>query len=135
MVPLPGPLPPETMLIQEALGVALHAQPAAVVTVMSCDGLPDASKVRLPGATEYVHPFAWVTAKVSPPIVMLALRAGPVLADTVKLMFCVPVPFAGTPVTQDGTPLLVQSHPAVAVISNELGPPPAGAEWLLGFSE
>ena len=37
---------------------------------------------------------------------MLALRAGPVLAATVKLIVCGPVPLAGMPVTQVGTSLV-----------------------------
>jgi len=67
---------------------------------------------------------------------MLALReVGSGLAATVKLMVVVPVPFAGTPVIHDGTPLLVQPHDAVVLTSNELDPPDADALWLVGFSE
>ena len=49
-VPFPGPLP-ETILIHGWLGVAVHGHAAFVVTVMSCAGDPEASNVRLPGAT------------------------------------------------------------------------------------
>ena len=66
---------------------------------------------------------------------MLALRAGPVLAATVKLIVVVPVPLAGTPVIHAGTPLLVQPHAAVVLTSNALEPPDADALWLVGFSE
>jgi hypothetical protein len=135
MVPLPGPLPPETIVIQESLGFAVQLQLAAVVRVMSCAGVPAAAKVRLPGATEYVHPLAWLTAKVWPSMTMLALRAGPVLASTVKLMLVVPVPLPGTPVIHAGAPLLVQLQPAVVLTSNELAPPAADALWLVGLSE
>lgn len=135
MVPLPGPLPPETIVIQESLGVAVQLQAAAVVRVMSCAGVPAALKVRLPGTTAYVHPLAWLTAKVWLSMTMLALRAGPVLAATVKLMVVVLVPLPGTPVIHAGTPLLVQLHPAVVLTSNELEPPATDALWLVGFSE
>ena len=66
---------------------------------------------------------------------MSALRAPPVLAATVKLIVCGPVPLAGTPVIHAGTPLLVQLQLAVVVRSNELEPPAAGALWLVGASE
>ena len=73
-----------------------------------------------------MHPFAWLTEKVCPPMTMLALRVGPVLAATVKLIVVVPVPFAGTPVIHAGTPLLVQTHAAAVFTANELDPPDAG---------
>jgi hypothetical protein len=66
---------------------------------------------------------------------MFALRAGPVFADTVKLMVVVPVPLPGTPVIHDGTPLLVQLQLDVVLTSNALVLPPADALWLVGFSE
>jgi hypothetical protein len=82
-----------------------------------------------------VHPFAWLTPNVCPPRTILALRAGPVLADTVKLIVVVPVPDEGTPVIHAGTSLLVQSQPDVVVRSNVLAPPAAVALWLVGFTE
>ena len=67
---------------------------------------------------------------------MLALRgAGSGLAATLKLMVVVPVPLAGTPVTHEGTPLLVQEHAAAVLTSNELEPPETDALWLVGLSE
>ena len=67
---------------------------------------------------------------------MLAFRgAGFVLAATVKLIVCGPVPLAGTPVIHDGTPLLVQPQPATVFTANELGPPLADGLWLVGVSE
>ena len=66
---------------------------------------------------------------------MLALRATPVLAATVKLIVCGPAPLAGTPVTHAGAPLLVHPQPAAVLTLSELGPPPDGAEWLVGFSK
>ena len=135
MVPLPGPLPPETIVIQESLGAGGPGATRRVVRVNVLRRVPPRSKVRLPGATEYVHPLAWLTAKVWPPMTMLALRAGSVLAATVKLMVVVPVPLPGTPVIHAGTPLLVQLQPAVVLTSNELEPPAADALWLVGLSE
>ena len=69
-------------------------------------------------------------------MVMVALRAGPGLATTVKLIIVVPVPLAGTPVIHVGTALLVQPHAAgVVAMVNELDPPDAVAVWLVGFKE
>ncbi len=69
-------------------------------------------------------------------MVMLALRGvGSGLAATVKLIVVVPVPLAGTPVIQAGTPLLVQPHAGVVLTSNALDPPAADAVWLVGFNE
>ena len=66
---------------------------------------------------------------------MLALRSGPEFAPTVKLIVVVPVPADGTPAIHAGTPLLVQSQPAVVLISNELDPPADPAAWLLEDNE
>ncbi len=69
-------------------------------------------------------------------MMMLALRElGSGLAATVKLIVVVPVPLAGTPVIQAGTPLAVQPHAAAVFTANELCPPDAEALWLVGFSE
>ena len=56
---------------------------------------------------------------------MFALRVAPLLAATVKLIVCGPVPLAGTPVIHAGTPLLVQPQPAAVFTANELAPPAA----------
>ena len=127
IVALPVPLLPETIVIQVALGVAVHVHAAWVVSVMSFVWVPVALKVRLTGATTYVHPDAWLTAKVRPATVIFAFRAGPVLAATVKLIVLGPVPLAGMPVIHEGTPLLVQKHPAHVDTTNELAPPAAVA--------
>ncbi len=66
---------------------------------------------------------------------MLALRAGPELAATVKLIVCGPAPLAGTPVIHAGTPPLVQAQPAAVFSANELAPPDADALWLVGSNE
>ena len=71
---------------------------------------------------------ACVTLNVWPPIVMLALRdEGSEFAATVKLTVVVPVPLVGTPVIQEGTPLLVHEQLAVVFTSNALAPPAAVA--------
>ncbi len=59
---------------------------------------------------------------------MLAPREpGLGLEATVKVMVVVPVPLAGIPFTQNGTPLLVQPQPPAVLTLNVLEPPPAGA--------
>jgi len=66
---------------------------------------------------------------------MLALRAGPELAATVKAIVCGPAPLAGTPVIHAGTTPRVQAQPAAVFSANELAPPDADALWLVGFNE
>ena len=61
-------------------------------------------------------------------MLMFALRGvGSGFAATVKLIVCVPLPLAGTPVIHAGTPALVQLQPDAVVMSKALWPPPAEA--------
>ena len=73
-----------------------------------------------------LHPLAWLTENIRPPMSMVALRATPVLAATLKLIVSAPDPLAGTPVIHAGTPVLVQVQPAAVFTANELAPPLAG---------
>ena len=64
-VPVPLPEPPEVMVIQDALLLAVHAQPAAEVT--ATEPLAAAAEtVVAPGEIENVQPAACVTANVCP---------------------------------------------------------------------
>jgi hypothetical protein len=78
-VPLPEPLAPDVIVAHDAPLVAVHVQPAVVVTVTEAVVAP-APKEALVGETVYVQPLAWLTEKGTPPTVIDALRAGPVLA-------------------------------------------------------
>ena len=81
-MPLPLPLPPEVIVIQGALLVAVQAQPAAVVT-------PTLPVPPLPGTDALVGEMlneqaaAWVTVKVLPATVIVPVRGVvPVLGAT-----------------------------------------------------
>ena len=130
-VPLGG-----TPVIHAGTPLVVQAQLAAVLTSNEL-APPAAAALWLVGFNEKLHAAAaCVTAKVWPPMVMLALReAGSGLAATVKLMVVVPVPLGGTAVIHAGTPLLVQAQLAAVFTSNELAPPAAAALWLVGFNE
>jgi hypothetical protein len=64
------------------------------------------------------------TVKVRPPMVMDALRGRELgFASTVNSISVELELPAGMPVIQEGTLLLVQSHPAEVFTANELAPP------------
>ena len=85
-VPLPLPELPALMLIQLAVVAAVHAQLfAEAVTAIDPDP-PLSPTFWLEGEIEKVHAgggaAAWVTVKVLPATVMVAVRAAPVFAAT-----------------------------------------------------
>lgn len=80
-VPLPVPLPPDWIVTHGMVPVTDQVQPVAVVTVTAADP-PSGWKQVLAGLSEYVQPEAWLTEKVFPPIVAVAVLAGPGLGDT-----------------------------------------------------
>jgi hypothetical protein len=72
--PLPVPLSPDVIVIQDAVLVVVHWQPAAAVTVMPLNAIPGVSAM-LVGESDTVQPgAAWVTANCRPPIVSDADR-------------------------------------------------------------
>ena len=73
-MPLPLPVAPDVMVNQEALLVAVHAQPAVVVTVAVLDPAA-ATGFRVVGATLKVQAApCWVTVTVCPAIVKVPVR-------------------------------------------------------------
>jgi hypothetical protein len=73
--PLPLPVAPALMAIQDALSVAVHAQPVAAVTV-TVFVLAAEPTLADAGAIVGAHGApAWVTVKVLPPIVSVPVRA------------------------------------------------------------
>ena len=78
-VPLPLPLAPEPIVIQGALLVAVHAQPAAVVTA-TLPVPPPAATVAAPGAIENAQPLSWLTVTVWPATVSVPERGPPLVA-------------------------------------------------------
>jgi hypothetical protein len=96
-VPLPDPLPPAVTVIHEALGVAVHAQPACTVTLIVRLLPPAAGTVSEVGATEKVHePPACVSANDCPAIVSVADR-GLVVPFAATLYDTVPLPLPLAP--------------------------------------
>jgi hypothetical protein len=81
-VPMPVPADPAVISIHGSFDTAVHGQSGVVVTVIEpASGL--AENDRLAGAMVNRHPDAWFTVKVSPAIVIVPDRAGPVFAETV----------------------------------------------------
>jgi hypothetical protein len=115
--PLPEPLAPAVMSIQDALLAAVHAHPAAVVTATGPPDPPDGSKDALVGATRYVQGGgdggggggggggvgglgveegdACRTANVWFSILIVPVRSAPLLAATLNATVPVPLPEAG----------------------------------------
>jgi hypothetical protein len=127
-VPFPVPLPPLEIVIHGALLVAVHPHSGTVAT---------ATAVEPPVlATEYdselmlkVQPELWRTTNARPPMVSVALRAGPVVGATEN--WTVPFPFPEPPlviVIHDAPLDAVHSHPAPVVTAIVPEPPVCSAE-------
>ena len=78
-VPLPVPVAPEVMDSHGALLLAVHAQPAAPVTV-TLPVPPCAGTLADVGSIANVQLAAWVTVKVWPAIVSVPVRGSPAAA-------------------------------------------------------
>src|SRR3954452_1965714 len=119
------------MLIQFCADAALHAHPAAAVTVTSSVDPPTATLLKLAGARLTLHDgdaAPWLTVNVTPEIVTVPVRAPPVFGATVNDTVLLPVPLGSTTVIH-GTPLTaVQAQPAAAVTAALIDPP---AELML----
>jgi hypothetical protein len=76
---LPEPLAPDDTLIQEALLEAVHEHPAGPVTATDAEP-PALDTFCCCGEIENVQLPLWVTVKICPPAVMVAVRCGPGLA-------------------------------------------------------
>ena len=79
---MPLPLPPEVIVIQDAVLAAVHVQPAVVVTP-TLPAPPLAGAEALVGEIVNEQGAAWVTVKVFPATVTVPVReVVPVLAAT-----------------------------------------------------
>lgn len=115
-VPLPLPLAPFVAVIQLTCGVVVQVQPAAVVTVTLLVAPSAGTLLNVVGLTWYVHPLAWFTVKVWPPMVIVPDRAGPVVASTLYRTEPLPVSLAPEVISIHGTLLTaVHAHPPAAV--------------------
>ena len=123
-VPFPLPLAPDVTVIHDAAGIAVQAHDDAAVTV-TVPFPPPAAIFALVGAMLTVHACAWLTVKVWPPMVSVALRPAPVLAATENATVPLPVPLAPDVIVIHGALLVaVHAHPLVAVTVTEPVPPP-----------
>jgi hypothetical protein len=132
-VPLPVRLAPAGITIQDALLVAVHAQPLAADTEI--EGLlPDASTDWLVGLIEYEHATAaCVTVSVWPAIASVPVRAGPAFAATLAFTDPAPLPLAPA-VMAIHEALLVADHAQLPEADTEtsMAPPAAPTDWLVG---
>ena len=79
---------------------------------------------------------AWLTGNAWPAIVSVADRAPPVFASTVSstVPLPLPLPLPLVKVIHDGSPVVDQPQPLAVETATDVGPPPAGAAWLVGFN-
>src|SRR3712207_3653796 len=83
--PLPLPLAPDEIVTHGALLVAVHAHPSPAVTPTLPVPPPDGTDW-LCGEIANVQPWVWATVTCCPAIVNVPERAGPLVADTAKLI-------------------------------------------------
>jgi len=95
------------------------------------------SNAWLVGFNEYVHPLACETVCVSPAIVTVADRSGPMLAAALNPTLPGPDPLAPeVTVSHDCDGTAVQLQPAGAVtVTDVAAPPAAGTVWAGGAIE
>src|SRR5687768_14701749 len=126
---MPLPLAPPVMVIQDALGVAVHEQLVPVVTLndpvpplLGTEPLVD------PNVYEQAVPLC-VIVNDWPAAVMTAERCDvPVLAATLKLTVPLPDPLAPpVMVTQVAASVAVHAQPAAALTTKDDEPPAAEA--------
>ncbi len=131
-VPAPLPLGPDETTIHTSLVCAVHAQPAAAVTVIGAPVPPAAANDCSDGEMVYSHE-PWPcepdcrTVACWPPTPMVALRSVPVFAATVKVIVPLAVPVVD-PASASQVALDVADHvQPVDVVIVRLPLPPAAA--------
>jgi hypothetical protein len=135
---LPFPLEPAVNEIQEAVFVAVQAQPGGAFTVIE-PVPPIAEMEALVGLSEYVQGAGagagCDTVTVCPAIVIVPLRAAPVLAAAVNDDVPLPAPLVPEVIVSHGA-LLVAVHAHVGVVVTVMGadPPPAPIVRLVGLT-
>ena len=130
-LPLPLPLLPVVIAIQESFDVAVQAQPAVVVTATVIDDVP-AGTFAACGLIANVHAgggadaAAWVIVATCPATVTVPLRLAPVLATIDSATLPLPVPFAPAVIRiHDTLDVAVQAQPLPAVTLSGVAVPPA----------
>lgn len=131
------PLPPELIVIQETLDVAVHAQSAAPVTVTVLVDEVDAT-LALVGDAETVQldGALCVTVTVMPAIVSVPVR-GEVFGLGSTWTMAVPLPAPDWPdenVIQDAFEVAAHVQPIPELMLNESEPPAAGLVAVVGLT-
>ena len=124
----PGPLPlvPDVIEIHGAWLLALHAQPAPVVTATGFPAPPPAPIDWFVGAIENAQvPPSWETVKVWLEILNVPVRAAPALALTTKLTTPSAVPAPPAVIPTHGTVLVADHGQPLRVRSVTVPEPPA----------
>jgi hypothetical protein len=124
IVPFPFRLPPLVIVIHDALLVAVHSHPGAVVTAT----VPEPPLL----ATEYDsgsmltwHPLPWVTVKTCSPIRRVPIREGPAHASTRNATIPSPVPDVDDVIDIHAVSLCAVHGQAAAVVTLIVPDPPS----------
>jgi hypothetical protein len=126
--PLPLPLEPPVTLIQSALLAAVHVQPASAVTPTVPEP-PSPGTLVLLAESAYEQPPGWLTVKVCPAAVIVAVLAGPAFAAALNPTVPLPVPVAPAEiVSHAASAVAAHAQPPAAWTSKEPDPPPAATD-------
>jgi hypothetical protein len=131
-VPFPEPLAPDSIFIQDALLLDVHAQPAPPVT-LTLPLPPDEGTDCESGAIASVQPSPCVIVTVCPAIVTVPDRDDPVVPSIVSVTTPAPLP-AAPPVIVIHEVLLaaVHPHPGPALTLTVRDPPDASTVCASG---
>jgi hypothetical protein len=133
-LPLPLPLAPETIVIQDALLAAVHPQPEPAVTATDASP-PAAGTARVSGDTENVQPCPCTTVTFWPATVIVPDRVGPVVGAAVKVTVPDPLPLAPDAMVIQGALLdAVHAHPPPVVTETVPFPPADGTVCVSGVA-
>lgn len=122
-VPLPLPFAPDVTVSHDALLLAVHEHPSAVVTVTLPEPPADGTLAAV-GAIEMEHPLPCVTVTCAPATLMLPLRAGPLSGSTLNPNAPEPLPLVAVVTVIHGTLLETdQAQPGVVSIVADPEPP------------
>jgi hypothetical protein len=131
-LPLPLPVAPEAMVIQEALLAAVHAQLAPAVTE-TVPSPPEAGTDRVSGDIANVQPCPCTTVTFWPAMVIVPDRDGPVVDAAVNVTVPDPLPLApDATVIHDALLVALHAQPAPAVTETVPLPPEAGTVCVSG---
>ncbi len=122
-VPLPLPFAPDVTVSHDALLLAVHGHPSAVVTATLPEPPADGTLAAV-GAIEMEHPLPCVTVTCAPATLMLPLRAGPLSGSTLNPNAPDPLPLVAVVTVIHGTLLETdQAQPGVVSIVADPEPP------------